>query len=141
MKDDQTQQTGYAEPLFEVDKPRGNDDFAIDSSPSRYHDKQQVLDVAKGLCHDIFFRAEDVNDPDFKDIPDFAEPMDPLDVSGKRNHKKPLDTGKRNRTYALSPEEKTDEGRAPRPSRRGSKPRAGGKRRRRRRPPRGAKKR
>ena len=133
---DDNQQTGYAEPLFDADKLRGNDDFAADSSPSRYHDKQQVLDVAKGLCHDIFFRAQDVNDPDFEKIPDFDVPMDPVDVSGKRDLHKPLDSKNRNRTYALSPDEKTDEGRSLKSPGRSSGSRSGNKRRRRRRSPR-----
>jgi len=106
----QKQQTGYARALFEKQRDRWSDDriLAGDKMDIRYHNKEKALKIVNGLCHDIFFRAEDMESDSFEDIPDFSEsvPEDKLiKPKGKKELKKPLDSKFRERTYILNPNE------------------------------------
>ncbi|MDP3976136.1 MAG: hypothetical protein Q8P95_04435 [bacterium] len=114
---------GYATPLFEERKAVWNDDrlFANDATETRYHDKEKCLKIVNGLCHDIFFRAKDIEKESFQNIPDFSAPVPPAlkpvlrperstkNKRGKRKKAgtkktnfttdKPLDSRKKRRTY------------------------------------------
>jgi len=130
-------QTGYSEPLFQENKPKWTDERmvggSVEKTDVRYHDKEKTLKITNGLCADIFFRADDIEREDFKEIPDFAEPQPEYTLDGKKvEHKKPLDSKYKKRTYTLSKELPPPSSRGPV---RGSRSRSGrdGRRPRRRR--------
>lgn len=100
--------TGYAEPLFKEAKPKWTDERLIGGSVEktsvRYHDKENVLKITNGLCADIFFRADDTQREDFKDIPDCADPVEQKPrPTGPIDYRKPLDSKSKKRTYTLAP--------------------------------------
>lgn len=100
---------GYAEPLFQENKPKWTDERlvggSVEKTDVRYHDRKKTLEIVKGLCHDIFFRAGDVEKENFKEIPDFETPNPEYSLAGKKiEHKKPLDSKVKKRTYILSKE-------------------------------------
>jgi len=122
------QKLAYATPLFEEHKPLWTDDRMMggtgEKTESRVHDRENTLNVLNGLCHDIFFRAEDVNRDDFKDIPDAAIPVEEKakkEGSQTAEHKKPLDSKHQNRTYILNDQEEEKPARKPRTRRKPSK--------------------
>ncbi|MGE3278325.1 MAG: hypothetical protein AB7J40_00745 [Candidatus Altimarinota bacterium] len=126
--------SGYAEPLFQENKPKWTDERlvggSVEKTDVRYHDKEKTLKITNGLCTDIFFRAEDIEREDFQEIPDFAEPQPEYSLSGKKvEHKKPLDSKHKKRTYILSKELPPPSSRGPargarsRPGRDGRRPR------------------
>lgn len=101
-------ETGYAEPLFRDAKPKWTDERLAGGSGEktsiRYHDKDNVLKITNGLCADIFFRAEDIQREDFKDIPDCAAPVEEKPrPTGPIDYRKPLDSRSKKRTYTLAP--------------------------------------
>lgn len=101
-------ETGYSEPLFRDAKPKWTDERlvggSVEKTSVRYHDKNNVLKITNGLCADIFFRAEDVQREDFKDIPDCADPVEGRPrPAGPIDYRKPLDSRSKKRTYTLAP--------------------------------------
>jgi hypothetical protein len=110
QNDQQTDHSaGYAEPLFQENKPKWTDERLIGGSVEktdvRYHDRERTLKIVKGLCQDIFFRAGDVERENFKDLPEFEEQDPNYSLAGKKiEHKKPLDSKYKKRTYTLSKE-------------------------------------
>jgi hypothetical protein len=103
------QQNGYAEPLFQENKPKWTDERlvggSVEKTDVRYHDREKTLKIVKGLCQDIFFRAGDVERESFKDLPEFEERDPNYSLEGKKiEHKKPLDSKYKKRTYTISKE-------------------------------------
>ncbi len=111
----------YSEPLFVEVRPAYMEDFS-GASPMKttvnntgYHDRVSTLKIAKGLCHDIFFRSGDENLKGYESIPEMDAPVEeaekalPPKKTGKKVKKatpKPLDSWEGlNRTYILNPDE------------------------------------
>lgn len=105
--------SGYHAPLFLGDKPRWNDDRfpggVLDKAAKPHHGehehhKEKVLKILNGLCYDIFFRAENIENPEFSKIPDCARLMNvqkPAIQRDKIDFRKPLDSSSKKRTYII----------------------------------------
>ncbi len=124
----------YSEPLFVDIRPAYMEDMSSSTMKTTanntgYHDRVSTLKIARGLCHDIFFRAGDENLKSYESIPEMdatveeSEKALPAQKSGKKVKKatpKPLDSWEGlNRTYILNPDEEEKKNAAPeRPRRR-----------------------
>lgn len=107
--------TGYDRPLFEDHREHKTDDRMfggdMDKKESMNHDQKVAEKIVNGMCVDFFFRAEDIDSPKFKEVPESNEPVTESQKRPTATGKittKPLDTGKYNRSYIIGtePEEK-----------------------------------
>ena len=129
--------TGYARPLFVVERSRYNDDRAGGGNEEKLevkeHDRKISDRILDALCFDIFCSADDLDQDKYKDVPYCAEESEenltktlPRDQVGN----KPLDSKHRKRTYILdtTPEPKIEKPRRGRGSRKPSSRKRGNSR-------------
>lgn len=119
------QATGYATALFLSDKPKWTDERlmggAMDNIATRHHDRELTLKILNGLCCDLFFRAADIDHPDYSKIPDCVTPVvgtRPILPRSSVDFRKPLDSSYKKRTYTIGTQLPAQQERNPKRSRR-----------------------
>lgn len=103
--------SGYNRVLFEDHRMHKTDDRMfggdMDKKESVEHDQKVAEKIVNGMCVDFFFRAEDIDNPKFKNIPDSNTPVPESERRPQATGKittKPLDSGKHNRSYIIGTE-------------------------------------
>ena len=78
---------------------------SLEKAESRYHDRDNTLKILNGLCFDLFFRAEDIHQPWFSDVPDCSIAAANSEIPKKPvDYRKPLDSPFKKRTYVIGKE-------------------------------------